>query len=222
MNTQRYNAVLFDMDGTVLNTLTELTTSLQHVFAAHQLPLLPAEKVRSCLGYGYEVLIERAAGPAVPQEEKAVLTEEFKTYYSSHCHGCTQPYAGIPAVLRALRQNGCATAIVSNKGQAAVTALHTQFFQDLVSFSLGESPCYRKKPAPDMIFAALRRLGCAPQDAVYVGDSEVDYETACRAGTDSILVSWGFRDRPFLEALSSTYLADTPQELARILLPNDT
>ena len=206
-------AIIFDMDGTVLDTLDELTTSLNHIFQLHQLPPKTAQEVRCCLGYGYEGLIERAAADA-PAAQKAVLTEEFKSYYSSHCQGHTHPYTGILAVLSQLRQAGYRTAIVSNKGQAAVSALHDEFFKDLVDFSMGESPAYKKKPAPDMVWEALKRLGCSKEDAVYVGDSEVDKLTADHAGLTSVLVSWGFRDKPFLESLHPDYLVDSRQELA--------
>ena len=204
---------IFDMDGTVLDTLDELTTSLNHIFQLHQLPPKTAQEVRCCLGYGYEGLIERAAADA-PAAQKAVLTEEFKSYYSSHCQGHTHPYTGILDVLSQLRQAGYRTAIVSNKGQAAVSALHDEFFKDLVDFSMGESPAYKKKPAPDMVWEALKRLGCSKEDAVYVGDSEVDKLTADHAGLTSVLVSWGFRDKPFLESLHPDYLVDSRQELA--------
>ncbi len=206
-------AIIFDMDGTVLDTLDELTTSLNHIFQLHQLPPKTAQEVRCCLGYGYEGLIERAAADA-PAAQKAVLTEEFKSYYSSHCQGHTHPYTGILNVLSQLRQAGYRTAIVSNKGQAAVSALHDEFFKDLVDFSMGESPAYKKKPAPDMVWEALKRLGCSKEDAVYVGDSEVDKLTADHAGLTSVLVSWGFRDKPFLESLHPDYLVDSRQELA--------
>ncbi len=206
-------AIIFDMDGTVLDTLDELTTSLNHIFQLHQLPPKTAQEVRCCLGYGYEGLIERAAADA-PAAQKAVLTEEFKSYYSSHCQGHTHPYTGILDVLSQLRQAGYRTAIVSNKGQAAVSALHDEFFKDLVDFSMGESPAYKKKPAPDMVWEALKRLGCSKEDAVYVGDSEVDKLTADHAGLTSVLVSWGFRDKPFLESLHPDYLVDSRQELA--------
>lgn len=210
---KRYKAIIFDMDGTVLDTLDELTVSLNYIFQHHHLAPKTPQEVRRCLGYGYEGLIERAAS-ALPAAQKKVLTEEFKTYYSSHCQGKTHPYPGIVDVLSQLRNAGYRTAIVSNKGQAAVSALHEEFFQGLVDFSMGESPAYKKKPAPDMVWEALKRLGCSKEDAVYVGDSEVDKLTAEHAGLTSVLVSWGFRDKAFLEGLHPDYLVDSRQELA--------
>ena len=157
-----YKAVIFDMDGTVLDTLSELTHSLNHIFRLHQMPELPPQEVRLCLGYGYTGLIERAA-PSVPADEQALLAEEFKQYYSAHCQGNTRPYDGVADMLAALRNGGYKTAIVSNKGQGAVSLLHDEFFRQLVDFSIGESPQYRKKPAPDMIEKALHLLNCRPE-----------------------------------------------------------
>lgn len=214
---KRYKAIIFDMDGTVLDTLDELTSSLNHIFALHQLAPKSAQDVRACLGYGYVGLIERAA-PHADETLKAQLTDEFKSYYGSHCQGHTHPYDGITDVLLQLRKAGYATAIVSNKGQQAVSSLHDEFFQDLVDFSLGESPAFEKKPAPDMVWEALRRLDCAAADAVYVGDSEVDKLTADHAGLTSVLVTWGFRDKPFLEGLHPDYIVDSRQELADLFL----
>lgn len=214
-----YKAIIFDMDGTVLDTLSELTHSLNHIFRLHQLPELPPQKVRLCLGYGYTGLIERAA-PSVPADEQALLAEEFKQYYSAHCQGNTRPYDGVADMLTALRNGGYKTAIVSNKGQGAVSLLHDEFFRRLVDFSIGESPQYRKKPAPDMIEQALHLLNCRPEQAVYVGDSEVDKETADNAGLTSVLVTWGFRDTPFLESLHPDYLVHSCQELTELFLPN--
>lgn len=212
-----YQAVLFDMDGTVLDTLDQLTASLAHVYSTHGLSVCTRAVVRASLGYGYRGLINRTA-PDKTEAEQALLADEFKQWYSAHCTENTRPYAGIPELLQALKENGRKTAIVSNKGQAAVRALHDDFFQDLVAFSMGESPRYCKKPEPDMVWAALDRLHCDKKDTVYIGDSEVDSLTARNAGLDVILVSWGFRDKDFLERLMPDYLAESPQALKHILL----
>ncbi|WP_303149409.1 HAD family hydrolase [uncultured Megasphaera sp.] len=212
---EKYKAIVFDMDGTVLDTLDELTKSLNYVFARHGLPALTQDAIRPCLGFGYDGFIDKAA-PDAPEPLRRTMTEEFIAYYSAHCQTTTFPYAGIPQVLGRLKAAGYHMAIVSNKGQGAVSELHDEYFKDYVDFSLGETPMYRKKPAPDMVWEALKRLGCAKDDAIYVGDSEVDKETADNAGLDAALVTWGFRDRDFLESLQPTYLIDTWEELGEL------
>lgn len=212
---EKYKAIVFDMDGTVLDTLDELTKSLNYVFARHGLPALTQDAIRPCLGFGYDGFIDKAA-PDAPESLRRTMTEKFIAYYSAHCQTTTFPYDGISQVLGRLKAAGYHMAIVSNKGQGAVSELHDEYFKDYVDFSLGETPMYRKKPAPDMVWEALKRLGCAKDDAIYVGDSEVDKETADNAGLDAALVTWGFRDRDFLESLQPTYLIDTREELGEL------
>ena len=178
-----YKAVLFDMDGTVLDTLTDLTDSLSAVFKSRGLSVLTREKVRANLGYGYSGLMKSSA----------------------------------PEALQYLKIKGYRLAVVSNKGQEAVTTLHNKFFRNYAEFSLGETSVIPKKPAPQMILEALRRFNLTPAEAVYVGDSEVDFQTAQNAGTDIILVTWGFRDKDFLARLKPTFLINHPSELTSIL-----
>ena len=212
---KKYKAIVFDMDGTVLDTLDELTKSLNYVFARHGLPAKTQEAIRPCLGFGYDGFIDKAA-PDVPEALRRTMTDEFIAYYSAHCQTTTFPYPGIPQVLARLKAAGYKMAIVSNKGQGAVSELHEEYFKDFVDFSLGETPMYRKKPAPDMVWEALKRLGCAKDDAIYIGDSEVDKQTADHAGLDAALVTWGFRDRDFLKTLRPAYLIDTREELGAL------
>ncbi|MCH4179201.1 MAG: HAD-IA family hydrolase [Megasphaera sp.] len=212
---KHYKAIIFDMDGTVLNTLDELTHSLNLIFQRHSLPEKTTRQVRACLGYGYVGLIKRAAAGTSPELQHE-LTDEFRTYYSTHCRGTTFPYDGILDMLKRLRQAGYKMAVVSNKGQTAVSELHDDFFAGLVDFSMGESPLYRKKPTPDMVWESLKRLGVSKNDAVYIGDSEVDRQTASNAGLDSVLVTWGFRDKSFLETLHPDYLVDSVSELTAL------
>ena len=212
---KKYKAIVFDMDGTVLDTLDELTKSLNYVFARHGLPSMTQKAIRPCLGFGYDGFIDKAA-PDEPEDLRRTMTEEFIAYYSAHCQTTTFPYAGIPQVLSRLKAAGYHMAIVSNKGQGAVSELHDEYFKNYVDFSLGETPMYRKKPAPDMVWEALKRLGCSKDDAIYVGDSEVDKETSDNADLDVALVTWGFRDRDFLQSLQPTYLVDTREELGAL------
>jgi len=213
---KKYKAIIFDLDGTVLDTLQDLTSSLNHIFQLHELPEKTAAQVRTYLGYGYIGLMERAVPKDSPQALLEQLVQEFKTYYVDHCLIHTKPYDQIIGVIKTLRDRGYLTAVVSNKGQAAVSELDDNFFEGAVTFSIGESEKYHKKPAPDMIWEALKRLSTAPEDAIYIGDSEVDKETADNAHLDSVLVTWGFRDKPFLQSLHPTYLAERPDDLLRI------
>lgn len=212
---EKYKAIVFDMDGTVLDTLDELTKSLNYVFARHSLPSMTQKAIRPCLGFGYDGFIDKAA-PQAPEALRRTMTKEFIAYYSARCQTTTFPYPGIPQVLGRLKAAGYHMAIVSNKGQGAVSELHDEYFKNYVDFSLGETPMYRKKPAPDMVWEALKRLGCSKDDAIYVGDSEVDKETADNADLDVALVTWGFRDRDFLQSLQPTYLIDTREELGAL------
>ena len=211
-----YKAVLFDMDGTVLDTLTDLTDSLSAVFKSRGLPVLTREKVRANLGYGYSGLMKSLA-PDASEEERARMAEDFKQDYAIRCRRHTCPYDGIPEALQYLKSKGYRLAVVSNKGQEAVTTLHNKFFRNYAEFSLGETSAIPKKPDPQMLLEALRRFNLTPAEAVYVGDSEVDFQTAQNAGTDVILVTWGFRDKDFLARLKPTFLINRPSELTSIL-----
>lgn len=215
-----YKTILFDMDGTVLNTLSGLTRSLNYILCRHGLPTLTPEQVRPKLGHGYAGLIGSAVGAALSKTDQAALIQEFAAYYSQHCNQGVSPYEGIPELLAQLRQAGCRTAIVSNKGQAAVQSLCQRFFPGQLDLAVGEHEGCRRKPAPDMVWEALRQLNCPKEEAVYIGDSEVDLQTADQAGMDVILVSWGFRDLPFLKSLHPHCLFRTTEELKAFLLPS--
>lgn len=207
-----YDTVLFDLDGTLLNTLGGLTRALQHIFAVHQFAKPTQEDVRHGLGYGYIGLMERT----LPNESPALhaqLAQEFNEWYSGHCLIDTHPYDGIVQVLTRLQEHRIKTAIVSNKGAVAAKTLYEHFFAPYIAFSLGQSPNYPKKPAPDMVYMALQRLGSTKDHALYVGDSEVDAKTAQNSGLDVALVTWGFRDKDLLKDLHATYLVDSPKEL---------
>ena len=145
------------------------------------------------------------------------MAEDFKQDYAIRCRRHTCTYDGIPEALQYLKIKGYRLAVVSNKGQEAVTTLHNKFFRNYAEFSLGETSVIPKKPAPQMILEALRRFNLTPAEAVYVGDSEVDFQTAKNAGTDVILVTWGFRDKDFLASLKPTFLINRPSELTSIL-----
>ena len=203
-------AVLFDLDGTLLDTLDDLAASVNAALAAFSLPMRTREEVRRFVGNGAERLIRLA----LPGEETDPPAEEvlrvFRTHYNAHCLDRTRPYDGI---LEALRQLHMPAAIVSNKPDSAVKPLCARFFPGVPAF--GETADCPRKPAPDMLFRGLEALGA--DRCVYVGDSEVDILTARNAGMPCLSVLWGFRDKETLEAAGGTVFCRTPEELPGIL-----
>ena len=203
-------AVLFDLDGTLLDTLDDLAASVNAALAAFSLPMRTREEVRRFVGNGAERLIRLA----LPGEETDPPAEEvlkvFRTHYNAHCLDRTRPYDGI---LEALRQLHMPAAIVSNKPDSAVKPLCARFFPGVPAF--GETADCPRKPAPDMLFRGLEALGA--DRCVYVGDSEVDILTARNAGMPCLSVLWGFRDKETLEAAGGTLFCRTPEELPGIL-----
>lgn len=213
-----YRAVIFDLDGTLLNTLDDLAASTNAALRQFGYPERTVEEVRRFVGNGVRLLMVRA----LPQGEETPRFEEilayFRQHYAAHCREATAPYPGIPALLARLRERGVRVAVVSNKFDAAVKELCHAYFGGEVEVAVGESPAVAKKPAPDAVLAAMRELGVSPADAVYVGDSEVDVETARRAGLPCISVLWGFRDRAELVAHGATHFAPDAAALAALLL----
>lgn len=209
--------VIFDLDGTLLNTLDDLADSTNHALAQFGFPQRTLEEVRCFLGNGVRKLMERA----VPGGEENELFEKvldcFKRYYVDHCMVKTGLYPGIAELLAALAGEGYKTGIVSNKLQGGVDELYARYFKDTVQVAVGERPGVRCKPAPDMVDIALRELKATKDEAVYVGDSEVDVATAAACGLPCISVLWGFRGRGFLERNGAACFVETPAEILRLL-----
>lgn len=195
---EKYNAVIFDLDGTLLDTLEDLKNSANAAAAKYGMPQYGREEICSFVGNGIRRLIRQVVpgGEDNPQFEQ--VFQAFKEHYAVHCMDETEPYPGIPALLGWLKKSGRRTAIVSNKADFAVKKLRDVYFGELVDVAIGEQEGCRRKPEPDSVFQALSELGVKREQAVYVGDSEVDLLTAKNAGMDCISVSWGFRSRDFL------------------------
>ena len=210
-----YNTYIFDLDGTLLDTLTDLAASANYALRTHGMPEHSIDDVRRFVGNGVRKLMERAIpnGEANPDFEATFDT--FREHYMLHSLDTTQPYPGIPEVLAELRAKGCRLAVVSNKMMPATVELCRHFFPDTIEVAIGEHEAegIRKKPAPDTVFAALRELGVEKYSAVYVGDSDVDIATARNAGLPCISVLWGFRDREFLLDHGATTFISKPKEL---------
>ena len=214
----RYKYVLFDLDGTILDTLDDLHAAANAALRECGYPERTRDEVRRFVGNGIRKLIERAV-PSGTSEEDIVRTHEaFTAYYSVHCKDKTKPYAGIPELVRGLKENGIASAVISNKADYAVKALCEEYFEGLFELSVGEREGIRKKPAPDSVLEAMRVMGAKSSETVYIGDSDVDIMTAKNAGIDCIGVSYGFRGREFLESHGAEVIADTVEELRGLLL----
>lgn len=213
-----FRVALFDMDGTVLDTLQDLADSANFVLQKHGMPQRTTDEVRSFVGGGMAKLISRVVPEGTDEAEKNAVLADFKAYYGQHCADLTKPYDGIPEMLAALRAAGVKTAVISNKGDPAVQALAKRYFDGMFDFVLGERSDILRKPAPDMIYFALKQMEAAKEEAVYIGDSDVDIITADNAGLPAIGVTWGFRDRACLAGAGATVLADTVAQLQALLL----
>lgn len=216
-----YTTFIFDLDGTLLNTLPDLATAVNHALTRHALPALPLDSVRRLLGNGVRRLVGGAIDEAVaaagiekPGEEVCEdIFQTFRAFYLDHSADRTAPYTGIPAVVEELRRRGLRVAIVSNKLQPAVTDLNRHYFGNLIPVAIGEAPGVRRKPAPDSVLRALELLGSSKDEAVYIGDSEVDYATALAAGLPYLIVTWGFRTKNELAATGAQRFIDRPEEI---------
>lgn len=213
----KYKAVLYDMDGTVLDTLQDLTDSVNAALAQFAMPPRRPEEIRSFLGNGAQRLIELSVPTGTDAAETRRVLDYYKPYYDAHCRIKTAPYAGIVELMRALKAMGVKQAVVSNKPDAAVRELAAEFFPGLLESAIGESAAVRRKPSPDTVEAAMSEMGLTARECVYVGDSEVDIATAKNAGMDCISVAWGFRDEPELVAAGANTIVRTVPELASAL-----
>ncbi len=206
-------ALLLDLDGTILNTLDDLADSVNHALSAHGHPTRTQREIRAILGNGVINLITRSLPEGVSNEEFEKCLATYKEHYEINKTNKTAPYDGIPEALAALKKDGYKLAIVSNKHDEAAQGLYKLFFDKLADFALGNSADIPKKPAPDMVFAAAERLGVSPDECVFVGDSEVDLQTAVNAGIPCISATWGFRDEAVLREAGATCIIHSPSEL---------
>ena len=215
-----YNTVIFDLDGTLLNTIDDLADAVNYVQKKYGLEQHSVDLVRQHVGNGIRKLIIRS----VPQGEENPKFQEmfdcFREYYQEHCQIKTTAYPGIMELLKELHNRKVKMAIVSNKAHPAVVELNEIYFKEFISVAIGENEAggIQKKPAPDSVNHALKLLGSKKSEAIYVGDSEVDYATAENSGLKCVLCSWGFRERSLLESFQPMAIIDAPEELLEIIV----
>lgn len=210
-------AIIFDLDGTLLYTLEDLKRAVNYALEQHGMKARTIEEIRSFVGNGVRLLVERAVGSNVDSEILEAVFSDFMAYYDKHCNDNTRPYDGILDLLKELKERGIKMAIVSNKIDSAVKSLDKLYFSEYMTAAIGETEQIKRKPAPDMVLKALSELGVSPDEAIYVGDSEVDIKTAQNAGLESISVTWGFRDEKFLHKNGAERLIDSPVQLLRFV-----
>lgn len=212
----RYDTYIFDLDGTLLNTLNDLAASCNYALQSYGFPEHSVDDVRRFVGNGVRLLMCRAIpdGDNNPKFEDCYAC--FREHYLHHNLDTTAPYPGIMDMIKALNANGKHIAVVSNKFYEATRALVRHFFGEEISVAIGERPDIHKKPAPDTVNEALRQLGVGREGAVYIGDSDVDIDTARNSGMPCISVLWGFRDKEFLLEHGATTLVTTPEEILTI------
>jgi len=215
----RYDTVIYDLDGTLLNTLDDLAGSVNHAMREGGFPQHSLPQAAAMLGDGMEMLIRRALPEGAKQDE-AVFQRTlavFKAYYAQHADDTTRPYPGVMDLLCTLRDLGVKQAVVSNKGDPFVKKLCEETFDGLLCAAVGEQPGVRRKPAPDSVLKVMADLGCAAESTLYVGDSEVDVQTARNAGVDCACVCWGFRTEEQLRAAGGQVLVHEAEEIIALV-----
>lgn len=219
---RRRGVLIFDLDGTLTNTLDDLHESVGHALSMVGLPQNDIKDTRRFLGNGIKNLISKSVDNVMPnasEELKDRVLTIFREYYVLHSLDKTAPYEGIMEMLHECKKQGYITAIVSNKLDPAVKDIHQRFFSDYIDIAIGETPSVRRKPAPDMVNEAIHQLSLLHNrtiqlsECIYIGDSEVDLQTAQNAGLPCISVSWGFRDKDYLIECGAKTIIDHPSEI---------
>lgn len=213
----KYKYIIFDLDGTLLNTLEDLMDSVNYSLMKHGFKTRSLEEIRSFVGNGVAVLMHKAVPTKTDEEIEKDCLAVFKAHYKENMNNKTCLYDGIPELLKVLRENGHKIAVVSNKFEPAVKGLCDIYFKDLIDLAAGQTQTRNRKPAPDGVFYAMDKLGADKEQTIYIGDSEVDVETARNSALPCIGVTWGFRGREVFEEQNAEYIVDTPEEILDIV-----
>ena len=213
----KYKTFIFDLDGTLLDTLQDLANSVNFALNKKGYPVRTIDEVRMFIGNGIAKLIERAVPPGTDSDAYADTLRIFKAHYLEHLADNTRAFDGITEVVDCLKEQGCKVAVVSNKAHDAAQAVVSDYFGSRFDSVVGKMDCFPAKPAPDSVFYTMKKLGVEPEECVYIGDSDVDVETAHNAGLECIGVTWGNRDRSVLESSGAEYIADKPQDIINLM-----
>lgn len=214
---KKYKLVIFDMDGTILDTIEDIKDAVNVALEHFGYPERTVSQVKKAVGNGLRKTMERSLPETVDEETFVQIYNYMINHYSFHSADKTKPYDGIVDVIRQLKERGYDTAVISNKKESSVIELCNRFYKDLFDYSLGEVEGRRPKPYPDAVNFVLSELDLNSEDAVYIGDSDVDIETARNSCLDSIIVTWGFRDEEFLLSQGAKTLAHKPEDLLELL-----
>lgn len=214
----KYKLAIFDLDGTVLDTLQDLANAVNAALEMHGFPRHSVEEVRVMVGNGVANLIRRAVPAQTSDDLCASVLADFKAYYRDHVNDCTCPYPGIVDMLKALRDAGVKIGVNSNKYDAALQNLCRIHFDGLYDYAVGESEITPRKPDPAAALRIMEAMGVCPEETIYIGDSNVDLNTAANAGVDSAWVSWGFRRRNEMDGCEISNAFDRAEDLAAFLL----
>ena len=212
----KYNTYIFDLDGTILDTLLDLANAVNFAMRAKGFPERTTDEVRSFIGNGIKVLIRRAVPQNTSEDDYAQALEIFTKYYLEHIADNTKPYDGMIDVINSLKEKGCKTAVVSNKAHIAAQAVVKDFFGDIFDIVVGKMDEFPSKPEPDSLLYAIRSLGADKEKCIYIGDSDVDVLTAHNAGLECIGVTWGNRDEDVLLTNGAEYIARKPEDILNI------
>ena len=214
---KKYDTIIFDFDGTLLDTLKDLMISVNFVLDKYDFPFRNIDEIRRFVGNGVARLIELAIPEGLNNPKYEECLVDFRDHYSVNMQNNTDSYEGINEILEQLSKEGYKIGVASNKFDEALKELNKVYFGEYIKVAIGQSEKIRKKPAPDIVFKVLEELGSTVDKAIYVGDSEVDVKTAKNSGLICVGVTWGFRDKEVLEREGADYIIDRPKQLLKII-----